>query len=52
MINLDNYTFESIVWEMTVGMNKYKELVYATAKVVSEVCSPKKKKANARKKPS
>ena len=53
MTNLDNYTFESIVREMTVGMNEYNELVYATAKVVTELCSPKKKrKVNARNKPS
>ena len=34
-------------------MNEYNELVYATAKVVTELCSPKKKrKVNTRKKPS
>ena len=39
--------------KMAVGMNEYKELVYATAKVVTEVCSPKeKRKLNAKKKPS
>ena len=49
MINLGNYTFESIVKEMTVGMNKYSELVYATAKVVTELCCPKRKRiVNAR----
>ena len=38
---------------MIVGMNEYNELVYATAKVVTELCSPKKKrKVNTRKKPS
>ena len=43
MTNLGNYTFESIVREMTVGMNEYNVLAYATAKVVTESCSPKKK---------
>ena len=39
--------------EMTVGMNEYSKLVYATAKVVTKICSPKsKRKFNARKKPS
>ena len=39
--------------KMAVGMNEYNELVYATAKVVTEVCSPKeKRKLNAKKKPS
>ena len=33
-------------------MNKYNKLVYATAKIVTKLCSPKKKKVNARKKPS
>ena len=42
MTNLGNFAFESIVREMTVGMNEYNELVYATAKVVTELCSPKK----------
>ena len=51
MTNLGNYAFESIVREMTVGMNEYEELVYATAKVVTELCSLKRK-VNARKKPS
>ena len=53
MTNLGNYIFESIVRDMTVGMNEYNELVYATAKVVTKLCSPKRKrKVNARKKPS
>ena len=53
MTSLGNYAFESIVREMTVGMNECNELVYATAKVVTELCFPKKKrKVNARKKPS
>ena len=44
---------ESIVRDMTVGMNEYNELVYAAAKVVTELCCPKRKrKVNARKKPS
>ena len=38
-----NYALESIVREMTLGMNEYNELVYITAKVVTELCSPKKK---------
>ena len=33
-------------------MNEYNELVYATVKVVTELCSPEKKKVNARKKSS
>ena len=34
-------------------MNEYTELVYATANIVTELCSPKRKrKVNARKKPS
>ena len=38
--------------EITVGMNKFNEQVYVTAKTVSEVYSPKgKRKVNARKKP-
>ena len=44
MTNLGNYTSESIVREMTVGMNEYNELVHATAKLVTELCSPKKKR--------
>ena len=51
IINLDNYTFESIVRDMTLGMNEYNELVYATAKEITKLCSPKRKKKNARKKP-
>ena len=43
MTNLGNYTFESIVREMTVVMNDYNKLVYAAAKVVTE-CSPKRKR--------
>ena len=36
-----------------VEMNEYTELVYATANIVTELCSPKRKrKVNARKKPS
>ena len=42
MTNLGKYTYESIVREMTAGMNEYNELVYATAKEVTELCSPKK----------
>ena len=50
MTNLDNCTFESIVRDMTVGMN---ELAYAKAKVVIKLSSPKRKrKVNARKNPS
>ena len=41
MTNLGNYAFDSIVREMTVRMNDYNELVYVTAKVVTELCSPK-----------
>ena len=53
MTNLGNYTFESIVREMTVEINEYNELVYATAKVVTELCSPtRKRKVNPRKRPS
>ena len=37
---------------MTVGMNEYNKLVYATAKVAIKFCSPKRKKVNATKKPS
>ena len=38
---------------MTVEKNEYNKLVYATAKVVPDLCSLKrKKKVNARKKPS
>ena len=29
---------------MTVGMNEYNELVYVTAKAVTELCSPIRKK--------
>ena len=43
MANLGNHTFESIVREMTEGMNEYNELVYATAKVVTELNSLKAK---------
>ena len=43
MTNLGNYALESIVREMTLVMNEYNELVYTTAKVVTELCSPKKK---------
>ena len=53
MTNLGNYTFESIVREMRVGMNEYNELVYPIAKVVTKLCSPtRKRKVNARKRPS
>ena len=49
MTNLGNNTFESILREM----NEYNELVYATAKVVTELCSSKRKrKVYARQKPS
>ena len=52
MTNFSNCLFESIVMEMTVGMNEYNELIYPTARVVTKLCSPKrKKKVNARKKP-
>ena len=37
---------------MTVGMNEYNKLVYATAKVAIKFCSHKRKKVNATKKPS
>ena len=51
MKNLGNCTFESILRETPLGMNEYNKLVYATARVVTELCSPKKKrKVNARKK--
>ena len=51
MKNLGNYTFESILREIPLGMNEYNRLVYATAKVVTELCSLKKKrKVSARKK--
>ena len=50
---MGNYTFESIVRDMTVVINEYSELIYTTAKVVSKLSSPKmKRKVNARKKPS
>ena len=53
MTNLDNCTFESIVRDMTVGMNESNELAYAKAKVVIKLSSPKRKrKVNARKNPS
>ena len=53
LTNLGNYSCGSIMNKVTVGMNEYNELVYATAKVVTEVCSPKeKRKLNAKKKPS
>ena len=41
MTNLGNYTFESILRQMAVGMNEYNELVYATATVVTKLCSTK-----------
>ena len=44
MTNLGNYTFESIVRDMTVGMNQYNELGDAAAKVVTESCFPKTKR--------
>ena len=44
MTNLGNCTFESIVRDMRAGINKYNKLVYTTAKVVTELCSPKRKK--------
>ena len=53
MTNFSSYTFESIMREMTVGKNEYNEPVYATAKIVPDLCSLKRKeKVNARKKPS
>ena len=53
MTNLGKYTFGSIMREMTVGMNEYSKLVYATAKVVTDICSRKRKrKVMAREKPS
>ena len=53
LTNLGNYSCGSIMNKMAVGMNEYNELVYTTAKVVTEVCSPKeKRKLNAKKKPS
>ena len=53
MTNLSSYIFEGTVREMTVEKNEYNKLVYATAKVVPDLCSLKrKKKVNARKKPS
>ena len=52
MTNFSNCLFESIVMEMTVGVNEYNELIYQTARVVTKLCSPKRKrKVNARKKP-
>ena len=36
MKNLGNCTFESIVRDMAVWMNEHSELVYATAKVVTD----------------
>ena len=52
MTNFSNCLFESIVMEMTVGMNEYNELIYPTAIVVTKLCSTKRKrKVNARKKP-
>ena len=52
MTNFSNCLFESIVMEMTVGMNEYNQLIYPTARVVTKLCSPKRKrKVNARKKP-
>ena len=52
MTTLGNCTFKSIVREMKIGMNEYNELVYTAVKVVSELCSPKRKrKVNARMKP-
>ena len=53
MTYLGNCTFESIVRDMTVGMNEFNKLVYTTTKVVTKLCSTKTKiKVNARKKPS
>ena len=53
MTNLGKYTFGSIVREMTVGLNEYSKSVHATAKLVTDICSPKmKRKAMAREKPS
>ena len=53
MTYLGNCTFESIVRDMTVGMNEFNKLVYRTTKVVTKLCSTKRKiKVNARKKPS
>ena len=43
MTNLGNYTFESIVKEMAVATKEYNNLGYVIAKVVAELCSPKKK---------
>ena len=52
MTNFSNCLFESIVIEMTVGMNEYNELIYPTARVVTKLCSTKRKrKVNVRKKP-
>ena len=31
MTNLGNYTFESVVRDITVGMNEYNKLVYPIA---------------------
>ena len=45
MTNLGSYPFESIVRDMIVtSYNEYNELVYGTAKVVTELSSGKRKK--------